>query len=173
MQLSTYDGRDTYFVFDPNRGDFASGTDSHLVQDGTKVLRIHKTEYADGGVVDFEVDYDPGFPRFDSAWIDAGGPVTESYMRTDTNQPDMPEPREQTYTVLGTDVSVTVPAGTFTTVHVERERTVDSPTDPEDAARVKHFWFAAGVGKVKEEHLDGTTAGKVEELQGCTLPACN
>lgn len=55
------------------------------------------------------------------------------------------------FTVVATDVSVTVPAGTYTCVQVERTR-----LDKVDPKRT--YWLAPGVGKVREE------SDRIEEL---------
>ena len=63
------------------------------------------------------------------------------------------------FTVVQTSVSVTVPAGTFDTVEIER-------VNP-SANETKHFWFAVGVGKVREEDV---TSGAIEELSAYHVP---
>ncbi len=67
--------------------------------------------------------------------------------------------RSQTFTVEATSVEVTVPAGTFDCIQILRER--------DDMTKIKRFWFAAGVGKIKEEN---TLTGKVEELEVYSVP---
>lgn len=55
------------------------------------------------------------------------------------------------FKVVATDVAVTVPAGTFSCLQVERQRL--------DKVDVKHtYWLAPGVGKVKED------SDRLEEL---------
>jgi hypothetical protein len=63
------------------------------------------------------------------------------------------------YTVLDVAAKLTVPAGTFTTVKIQRENV----TSPE----TKLFWFAAGVGKIREEN---PTTGAVTELTAYEIP---
>jgi hypothetical protein len=54
---------------------------------------------------------------------------------------------------------VTVPAGTFTTVHVQR-------VSGSGSTKQKDYWFAKGVGKVKE-----TGGGQQnEELMSYSIP---
>ena len=62
-----------------------------------------------------------------------------------------------TWTVVGVDESVTVPAGTFTCLHVH---SVESGAKGYDS----EFWYARNVGKVKES---GT---ELRELVGYTIP---
>ena len=54
---------------------------------------------------------------------------------------------------------LTVPAGTFKSVKIRR----DNVSDPE----TKLFWFAAGVGKIREEN---PSTGAVSELTAYEIP---
>jgi hypothetical protein len=60
----------------------------------------------------------------------------------------------ETWTVIGDDETLTVPAGTFT--HVIHFRKVG-------AASSKDYWYARGVGKLKE------TGTQTEELSAYSL----
>jgi hypothetical protein len=62
------------------------------------------------------------------------------------------------WTVEATAEDVTVPAGTFTCLRLHRIG--DDPTGAD-----KRYWFAAGVGKVKEEG-----GGQTEVLTDVSLP---
>lgn len=55
------------------------------------------------------------------------------------------EERIEDWEVVGLGEEVTVPAGTFCTLHITRQRTTDG-----ELGDVKEYWFARGVGKVKE-----------------------
>jgi hypothetical protein len=130
------------------------------------LLRVHQWEEDADGTA-FEVDYEPGFPRFDDEWVGAAPdsvfPYTYDRTRSDMGVPGTPELRTQTYTVVAQSEMVTVAAGTFDCIKVlrvseaEAEAVVGRETQ-------KHLWFARGVGKVKEENLDGDRAGFTEEL---------
>jgi hypothetical protein len=63
--------------------------------------------------------------------------------------------KDETWTVEATAESVTVPAGTFTAMRLHKVTS---------GAADKMFWFAAGVGKIKE------TGDQTEELVSYTLP---
>jgi hypothetical protein len=63
--------------------------------------------------------------------------------------------KDESWSVVAIDESVTVPAGTFSTVHLRKVTSGDAD---------KHFWFAAGVGKIKEE------GEQREELRTVELP---
>ena len=64
--------------------------------------------------------------------------------------------KAETWTVVSTAETVTVPAGTFTCLHLRRMATDDPQTQ-------KDYWFARGVGKVKE------SGGQLEELSKYTI----
>jgi hypothetical protein len=63
---------------------------------------------------------------------------------------------QEVWSVVSTSQVVTVPAGTFTTVHLHRQVS---------GARAKEYWFAPGVGEVRE------TGEETEELTAYHLPA--
>jgi hypothetical protein len=81
---------------------------------------------------------------YDEAHLDALGNET-----TDTRTID--------WTVEAIDESVTVPAGTFTCIRVRHTGTIVGQSD-------KQFWFALGVGKVRE------LGGQLEELTSYSIP---
>jgi hypothetical protein len=63
--------------------------------------------------------------------------------------------RTDRWTVIGVNEEVTVPKGTYKTLHLHRQGSASANTD--DGAD-KHYWFACNVGKVRE------TGGQSEEL---------
>jgi hypothetical protein len=66
-----------------------------------------------------------------------------------------------TFVVINSAESVTVPAGTFVAVHVQRQKPVmGTPTVSKD------YWFVRGVGKVKET----SASGRVEQLRTWSIP---
>jgi hypothetical protein len=68
------------------------------------------------------------------------------------NKPGATTMKTDNWRVDGVDEPVTVPYGTFLSLHVSR-------TDPTDGS-IKSFWFVRGVGKVKETN----NSGHLEEL---------
>ena len=159
MAATTFGGAPAFLTVD-TPDSLGVHDESVLVRQGTGTLRVHREEYTSGSL-SLVVEYVPGFARFDEAWLTAGGPVLTTYSRTEAdafgsvlsvNQ------REQQYTVLATGECVQVPAGTFLTVKIERLR-----IDTQDRTL---YWFADGVGKVREEQLDGS----VEELVSYNIP---
>ncbi len=68
--------------------------------------------------------------------------------------------KTETWTVMGVDEVITVPAGEFCTLHLRRTSTAGG-LDGSDKA----YWFARGVGKVQE-----VSAGQTETLTAYDLP---
>jgi hypothetical protein len=68
--------------------------------------------------------------------------------------------RSETWTVVGVNEEVTVLKGTYKALHVHR---AGAPSAASGEGSDKHYWFACGVGKVKE------TGGQTEELTDFTI----
>lgn len=149
-------------------------SESTLVEDGTRILRVNKVELS-GDQIEATVDYDPGFTRFDRSWGEeaAGFEVSHEYERVEwdaAGQLLQRESRTQQYTLEAVDTTVTVPAGEFAgCVIVRRTRAKGEESTAADADDdlSKRYWFCPGVGKVREEE-DGT--GKLEVLLRCDIP---
>jgi hypothetical protein len=102
--------------------------------------------------------YDPGRFHLDEtpAHIAAGANWTENYTQTHHDFNGTPvTPKQAVWTVQNVAEQVTVPAGTFTCLRIVRQDTGDTPD---------YYWFARGVGKVKEQHT------KLEELMSVSMP---
>jgi hypothetical protein len=69
--------------------------------------------------------------------------------------------KTERWTIEAVGEMVTVPAGTFTTIRVRRVTLVGAGGDE---GADKTYWFAEGVGKIKE------TGGQTEELAAYSLP---
>ncbi len=65
--------------------------------------------------------------------------------------------KRETWIVESHDETVSVPAGTFSCVRLRR-------TNEDDAEKTKAYWFARGIGKVKEQ------GKRVEELLSYSIP---
>jgi hypothetical protein len=139
------------------------------VVQGTGVYRAYK-EVSVSGTVVFKVSYDPAFLRYDEAWTSEQQKVTldDSWVQTCIQSsvakncaPGAMKTGTTTheYTVLHLSTSVTVPAGTFDTVEIQR-------VDP-NTGETKLYWFAKGVGKVRDE---APATGAISELTSFTLP---
>ena len=150
------------FVDNPNS--VGEWTESWINRQGSTAARIHK-EIKDGTGTTMIVDYTPGFARFDDAWTEVGPKGEQTYERVETDgqgQNPIVDTRGHTFEVTDLSQSVTVPAGTFDCIAVTRIRTTGA-----SAGEVVHFWYAAGIGKVKEER---PADNRVEELTAVVIP---
>jgi hypothetical protein len=142
-----------------------------IIRMGTRILRSHKQEFK-AGVAQGTVDYEPGFIRFDEAWIDKDDGYAEdvSYKRiekTAAGSVIAEDNREHTWTVEKRSDTVTVAAGKFEDcIRVRRTRIRGNPANSSDDDD-KVFWFCAGIGKVRELSEIG---GSNEELVRCDIP---
>lgn len=137
---------------------------STLIQQGDEVFRVHRVETTNGTTT-ASYDYDPGFLRCSNAWTEVGPAQEYVYDRTAYDAMGlnpMTEPRGHTFEVVAVGEMVTVPAGTFETIKVERIRTVGT-----EAGALAWFWFAPGVGKVREER---PIEMEIEELVSVSIP---
>ncbi|KIG17675.1 hypothetical protein DB30_02950 [Enhygromyxa salina] len=139
-------------------------TESVLVRDGTLSSRVHKEVKSAGGTV-MIVDYDPGFARVDDTWDTLDFSDELFYDRTEYDgnglNPSV-ESRGHIFTVIDVNEKVTVPAGTFDCVQIERVRSVGG-----SAGEIVVSWYAFGVGKIREER---PAESRVEELASVSLP---
>lgn len=129
-----------------------------------EVFRVHKEIQTPQGTQTI-VDYDPGFVRANDAWSEVDQFQQYEYTRTQTDGDGLNEsiePRGHAYTVLAVGEEVTVPAGTFDTIKIERIRTAGT-----NVGERVIFWYARGVGKVKE---DRPAEQKLEELVSASIP---
>jgi hypothetical protein len=168
VMATSYKAEDAFILSDEEDAQGEQTHSTHVI-DGTRVLRAYK-EVAVADQVAVTTTYDPAFLRYDEAWTTAGDTVTLDddwtqvcvVMSTASKcAPGAIKPgtTTHTYTVLDVAAKLTVPAGKFTSVKIQR----DNVSDPE----TKLFWFAAGVGKVREEN---PTTGAVEELSAYEIP---
>jgi hypothetical protein len=168
VAASRYAGRDAFVLADEEDAE-GEQTRSTLVIDGTRVYRAYK-ETAVGDVVAVTTTYDPAFLRYDEAWRQVGMSVTldddwTQFCVVASSASNCAPGAEKigitshTYTVLDVAAEITVPAGSFSTVEIQRENLLDPET--------KRFWFAIGVGKVREENPE---TGAVEELSAYEIP---
>lgn len=163
MEEIVHEGQQAWLQVD-SPGANGKWDESVLTREDGVVYRVHREQYDDNGTIEI-VDYDPGFPRANDAWDTIGFAEEFLYDRTWTDgnghNPDV-EPRGHLFTVLALDDQITVPAGTFDCMKVERVRTVGNATGD----RVL-FWFAWGVGKVREERPADSV---IEELASVSIP---
>ncbi len=170
------------FVLKDTENPDGESSENTLTRDGTAILRTDKRQLVDGELA-FSVTYDPGFLRFDESWLDEDTPFEDerSYVRTETDvgeSPKTPRDRVHIFTVELLSETVEVEGGIFRNcIRVRRQRESDETTTATAAATTdtatqddqgKLFWFAPGVGKVKEQNLD---TGNTEVLVDYEIPA--
>ena len=123
----------------------------------TSVVRHRERNYDLANVEESDQYYQPSKLRLDEARA-PGATWTMTYTELEVNPATgqtIVITKDEMWTVVSTSEVVTVPAGTFTTMHT---RKVTS------GAAEKDYWWAAGVGKVKE------TGEQTEELTAYTIP---
>jgi hypothetical protein len=156
------------FVFKDTENPDGESARITIVRDGSRAMRIGKEQYADGELI-FTVVYDPGFVRFDDDWLEKKPPYEKrlAYQRTETDVGQDPKPtrdRGHIYTVESLTETVKVEGQTFRNcVRVRSQRDYEGTPAAADAGvsdppvqedQTKLYWFAPGVGKVKEQNLE-------------------
>ncbi len=127
---------------------------------GSQVLRHREQSFSANGSMTSDQIYMPYKLRVDesAAHMAAGATFAENYTEVDTNPATgviKTKTKAQTWTVEAVNEQLTVPAGTFVCVRLRRVGTDASASD-------KQYWFARGVGKIKE------AGGQTEELAAFT-----
>lgn len=129
---------------------------------GTAIVRHREQSFAAGGAQETDEFYLPYKMRLDESEAHLVVDTTYSYSYSEqifdlTASTNNTNDKSEAWTVEAVDEEVTVPAGTFTTLRVFRNN---------DGTGVqKTYWFARGVGKVKEEG-----GGQRELLTDYTIP---
>lgn len=150
-------------ILQDNEDDKGERTQSQIRRIKSGAFRVHKDIVAKGKTLE-SVDYDPGFVRFDEAWLKLKVGESRDYTYKRASSLDTSsESRGHRYTLKGKKVRIKVPAGDFTCVHMTRERLTGA-----SAGEIVEYWFAPGVGKVRERRVD---SGKEERLKRFTLGA--
>jgi hypothetical protein len=129
------------------------------VEDDT-VLRLVQEDRDQAGALERTTVYDPGQKRLDESpnQITVGATRDDNYTATITlavGGTPVVEPRTDSWEVLGVDAECTTSLGSFQCLHVKRTRTAGGTS-------VKEYFFARGIGKVKE-----VNPNQHEELIGC------
>ncbi len=134
-------------------------TVSALKRVGDAVVRLRQLDLDQSGTLVRTTTYDPGQTRLDesAANIAMGAQHDDMYEINVTKVGQTPVIGNRTdhWEVLGVDVDCMSPFGATKCLHVRRLRTAGGISD-------KQFFFAKGIGKVKE-----VNANQVEELVSC------
>lgn len=158
---SVKDSDITQIILEDNANSEGLRTRAKIRRIKTGAFRIHK-DILRGEEVEESVEYDPGFVRFDEAWLklSIGAHKDYGYERASSLE-SKEEQRGHRYVLKSKKVKVRVPAGVFDTVHIIRERL----TGASQGEKVE-YWFAPGVGKVRELR---PATGKEELLESYEL----
>lgn len=164
----TKTGDDEFFETDTPSPDGERTESVQTIDSKGRVWRVSKDQFIDDAL-DISVVYDPGFIRFDPAWLDLeeNESVRMSYDRTETPAGGSADPtreRAHIYTSYGFQ-TVTVLGKTYADcLVIHRERDYEDATGNNEDQQ-KQFYFAPGVGKVWEINID---SGNTEELVSST-----
>jgi hypothetical protein len=125
------------------------------------VVRHREQSFSLAGVMTDDDVYQPQKLRIDelAAHLAVGATYTTAYSELHTDPATgatTTKSKVENWTVEAIDEDVTVPAGTFKCVRLHKVGTDAGQAD-------KRFWFARGVGKIKEE------GDQLEELDSYTL----
>jgi len=128
---------------------------------GDAVIRLQQQDFSGTDVLDRTTLYEPYAIRLDEAAdrITAGATFEESFTEIEYDALGTElrrQPATEQWEVLAVDEACTAPIGTTTCLHLRRTRTGAVVTQ-------KEFWFARGVGKVRED------GGQVEQLVSCSV----
>jgi hypothetical protein len=178
LTATDLDGESAFVMTDsPNPKDKVR-SDAALVERDGRVLRVFKQEYLvepnAAAVLKSSVAYGVGFTRFDENWAQqaVGFKETPEYERVETpagGAAKLPEARRHSFEILSLSEQVSTPVGNFDCIKIRRTKDWQAEEEGVDAsdAQPKVFWFARGVGKVRELNLD---SGKGELLTNYFLP---
>lgn len=131
--------------------------ESYQRVEGPRHVRVRELEYR-AGVPHRRVVYEPPALRVDSVQTAAGTRFTDSHTKYTYDAAGtllLTEPRAHEFIIEAENELIEVAAGSFRCVRVRRTR---SGTESE-----KTYWYAPGVGKVKE------VGGQTEELTGYSV----
>ena len=126
----------------------------------TSVIRHRDKTYDLNNVLTADAFYQPSKLRVDEvpAHLATGAAWTLSFTEIQVNPATgmaITISKDENWSVVSASESITVPAGTFTAVHLNKKTSGNADKD---------YWYVAGVGKVKE------TGDQTEELTAYMIP---
>ena len=134
------------------KGDGMDKTESWQAEVEGRIVRYRERSYAaTDGQLELEEYWDPYKLRIDGKQLTVGAAYTEEYSETKLMAGAAPVTAvsSDAWRVVAVNEMVTVPAGTFSAVVIEKV----------GGTSTKRYWFARGVGKVKEQ-----SGAQLEEL---------
>ena len=132
-------------------------TESWQEDRGNMIVRHREISYDLAGTMNGVESYAPYKMRIDETAEHTAAAADFVLTYEETIGALAPVAKSEHWWVEAVDESVTVPAGTFPCLRLRRMGTEVGQSD-------KRFWFARGVGKIREE------GDQVEELMSYTLP---
>ncbi len=155
-------GERTVFVVD-NTPDITSEKSRtyYIEDDGDRVTRIRQVIVGTDSSTTKTQNYDPGALKFDRTRITKGETWTESHTRYTYDADGNPTGellQQYTFTITEIHEKVIVAAGTFDCITITREDLLP------DNYEIKTYYYASGVGKVKEISEQSSSGNKMEEL---------
>jgi hypothetical protein len=174
-----FEGQPAFLMSDsPNPSDQLR-SDAVIAKALGRVSRIAKDEYlmssTGGATLQSSVTYGVGFTRFNEAWADQAAGFVESpeYVRVETppgGEPLPGEARKHSFEILSLSDEQVTEAGTFDCIQVQRTKDwqAEAAGAEDSDAQTKIFWFARGVGKVRELNVD---TGSSESLVEFEIPS--
>lgn len=179
LESTTYAGQPAFLMSDsPNPSDLLR-SDAIITKVDGRISRITKDEYlVPAGaepILQSSVTYGVGFTRFNENWLNQAAGYKESpeYIRVETppgGEPLPGEERKHSFEILSLSDEQITAAGTFNCIQIRRTKDWQAEADGLDAsdAQTKIFWFAPGVGKVRELNMD---TGSEESLTAFEIPS--
>lgn len=148
-----------------NKANGSTVSSLEVIQNATQDAVVRLEQEDRSGIGDLErtttyvagqtrLDEHPDRIALDATWQET---YTATVVEVTGVPPDMSTERTDTWTVLGVDVDCSAPFGDFSCLHVRRVRTVAGTQTSN-----KEFFFAKGIGKVKEAN-----GSQLEELVTC------
>jgi hypothetical protein len=177
LTATTYEGRAAFSLASSADPDDGIRSEAILADDGGRIVRLAKSDYqqgAEGDTLLSTITYGVGFTRFNEAWANetVGFQESPEYTRVETpagGTPRTGEFRKHTFEVLSLSERVITPAGSFDCIKIRRTKDWQAEEGGTDAAdaQTKTFWFARGVGRVKEQNDE---TGRIETLSAFDAP---
>lgn len=182
LTTTTFEGQPAFLMSDsPNPSDRLR-SDAVLTKVEGRIARVSKDEYLVSageteGTLQSSATYGVGFTRFNEDWANQSVGFRESpeYVRVETppgGQPLPPEDRKHSFEIISLSDELVTPAGTFDCIQIRRTKDWQAEADGLDAsdAQTKDFWFARGVGKVREENVDTGSSETLIEFEIPDVP---
>jgi hypothetical protein len=152
------EGRSAFLLVRTHSDDPGDVHRTYLDFEGEQVLRYRK-EWDKDGALDYIKIYDPGFLQLDMTQLQQGDTWKAVFVRTDYDDDGalvQVVNKAYQYTVESTNDPQTVKGQSLPCVKITRLDLMDGDT--------KTFWYAEGVGRVKEIGVSADTENEQQEM---------